>query len=281
MKNKINVGVLGCGYWGPNLIRNFRSLPDCRLKMMCDMSEARLTHLRSLYPEVEGETNYHHMLNGVGLDAVIIATSVKSHFPLAKASLLAGKHTFIEKPMAASSGECEELIDIARKQGAVLMVGHTFLYSPAVIKIKEIVQSGDIGDIRYICARRLNLGLFQKDINVAWDLAPHDIAIILHIMEQKAVSINCCGSAHITPGVEDVTSICLTFPGERSAIIHNSWLDPRKVREMTIVGSKRMIVYDDVLTLEKIRIYDACVERPPFYDTFAELSLWRRSRSIS
>jgi predicted dehydrogenase len=172
--------------------------------------------------------------------------------------------------MAASSGECEELIDIARKQGAVLMVGHTFLYSPAVRKIKEIVQSGDIGEIRYICARRLNLGLFQKDINVAWDLAPHDIAIILHIMEQEAVTINCKGSAHITPGVEDVTTMWLNFPRDRSAIIHNSWLDPRKVREMTIVGSKRMIVYDDVSTLEKIRVYDARVERPPHYDTFAE-----------
>jgi predicted dehydrogenase len=210
------------------------------------------------------------MLNGINLDAVVIATAVRTHFPLAKASLLAGKHTFIEKPMAASSGECEELIDIARKQGAVLMVGHTFLYSPAVRKIKEIVQRGDIGEIRYICARRLNLGLFQKDINVAWDLAPHDIAIILHIMEQEAVTINCKGSAHITPGVEDVTTMWLSFPGDRSAIIHSSWLDPKKVREITIVGSKRMIVYDDVSPLEKLRIFDTRVERPPHYDTFAE-----------
>jgi predicted dehydrogenase len=242
------------------------------MKMMCDVSENRLTHLKSLYPEVEGETNYNHMLNGVGLDAAIIATSVKSHFPMAKASLLAGKHTFIEKPMASSSQECEELIDLAKKKGLVLMVGHTFLYSPAVRKIKEIVQCGDIGEIRYICARRLNLGLFQKDINVAWDLAPHDIAIILHIMETEAVTINCEGSAHITPGVEDVTTMWLNFPGNRSAIIHSSWLDPRKIREMTIVGSKRMIVYDDVSQLEKIRIFDARVERPPHYDTFAEFN---------
>jgi predicted dehydrogenase len=162
------------------------------------------------------------------------------------------------------------LIDIAKKKGLVLMVGHTFLYSPAVKKIREIVQLGDIGEIRYICARRLNLGLFQKDINVAWDLAPHDIAIILHIMERDAVTINCQGSAHITPGVEDVTTMWLNFPGNRSAIIHSSWLDPRKIREMTIVGSKRMIVYDDVSQLEKIRIFDTRVERPPHYDTFAE-----------
>ena len=270
MTKPINVGVVGCGYWGPNLIRNFRSLPDCNLRMMCDVSEERLAHLKKLYPEVEGETDYNEMLNGAGLDAIIIATSVKSHFPMAKASLLAGKHTFIEKPMAASSQECEELVELAGRKGLVLMVGHTFLYSPAVKKIKEIVQRGDIGEIRYICARRLNLGLFQKDINVAWDLAPHDISIILHIMETEAAVINCQGSAHITPGVEDVTTMWLNFPGDRSAIIQSSWLDPRKIREMTIVGSKRMIVYDDVSQLEKIRVFDTRVERPPHYDTFAE-----------
>ena len=150
------------------------------------------------------------------------------------------------------------------------MVGHTFLYSPAVRKIKEIVDRGDLGDIRYICARRLNLGLYQKDINVAWDLAPHDISIILHLLQQLPESVNCRGSAHMTPGIEDVTSMSLNFSNDRSAIIHSSWLDPRKVREMTIVGSKRMIVYDDVAPLEKVRIFDARVERPPHYDTFAE-----------
>jgi predicted dehydrogenase len=270
MSTTIKVGVVGCGYWGPNLIRNFRSLPDCHMKIMCDISAARLKHLRSLYPEVKGETDYSHMLNGAGLDAVAIATSVRYHYPMAKASLEAGKHTFIEKPMAASSRECEELIEIAKHHGLVLMVGHTFLYSPAVRKIKEITDSGDIGDIRYISARRLNLGLFQKDINVAWDLAPHDISIILHIMGQGPTSVNCRGSAHVTPGIEDVTSMCLSFPRDRSAIVHSSWLDPRKIREMTIVGSKRMIVYDDVAPLEKIRVFDARVERPPHYDTFAE-----------
>jgi len=238
--------------------------------MMCDLNNDRLTHLKSLYPEIEGETNYDHMLNGVGLGAVIIATSVKSHFPMARASLLSGKHTFIEKPMASSSRECEELIDIARGKGLVLMTGHTFLYSPAVRKIKEIVDSGDLGDIRYISARRLNLGLFQKDINVAWDLAPHDISIIQHIIGEQPVSVNCRGSAHVTPGIEDVTTMCLSFRRQQTAIIHNSWLDPRKVREMTIVGSRRMIVYDDVAPLEKIRIFDVRVERPPHYDTFAE-----------
>ena len=270
MPKQIKVGVVGCGYWGPNLVRNFRSLPDCSLKMMCDISEERLNHMRSVYPEVKGETDFSHMLNGAGLDAIVVATSVKLHFPMAKASLLAGKHTLIEKPMAASSKECAELIDIAQRKGLVLMVGHTFLYSPAVRKMKDIIEWGDIGEIRYISARRLNLGLFQKDINVAWDLAPHDLSIITHIMGESPRSVNCRGSAHVTPGVEDVTSMSLTFGGNRSAIVHSSWLDPRKIREMTIVGSKRMIVYDDVAPLEKIRIFDARVERPPHYDTFAE-----------
>ena len=270
MTKQIKVGVVGCGYWGPNLVRNFRSLPDCNLKMICDISEQRLGHLKTLYPEVQGTTEFRHMLNGAGLDAMVIATAVHKHFPMAKASLLAGKHTLIEKPMATSSAECEELIEIARKKGLALMVGHTFLYSPAVKKIKEIVDQGDLGEIRYLCARRLNLGLFQKDINVAWDLAPHDVSIALYIMGEQPVTVNCRGSAHITPGVEDVTTMCLSFQKQRTAIIHSSWLDPRKIREMTIVGSKRMIVYDDVAPLEKIRIFDARVERPPHYDTFAE-----------
>lgn len=270
MKKPISIGVVGCGYWGPNLIRNFQSLPGCTLKAICDTDETRLKHLRTLYSTVEGVTDFGHLLNGVGLDATVIATSVKHHFPLAKASLLAGKHTLIEKPMAASSAECEELIDIAARKGLVLMVGHTFLYSAPVRKIVEIVQAGDIGDIRYINSRRLNLGLFQKDINVAWDLAPHDISIILHILDEFPLEVNCQGNAHVTSKIADVTNMSLYFRHKRFATIQSSWLEPRKVREMTIVGSHRMIVYDDLQTLEKIRIYDVRVECPPHYDTFAE-----------
>jgi predicted dehydrogenase len=270
MKKPILVGVVGCGYWGPNLVRNFKSLPDCELKAMCDLSEARLKHMRGLYPDVEGVTDFGHLLNGVGVDAVVVAAPVKHHFPLAKAALLSGKHTLIEKPMAASSAECEELIGIAQSKGLVLMVSHTFLYSAAVRKIAEIVQAGDLGEIRYINSRRLNLGLFQKDINVAWDLAPHDISIILHILDEFPLVVNCQGNAHVTPGIEDVTNISLTFRHKRFATIQSSWLEPRKVREMTIVGTRRMIVYDDVQTNEKIRIYDTRVERPPHHDTFAE-----------
>jgi len=172
--------------------------------------------------------------------------------------------------MASSSAECEELIEIADRNGLVLMIDHTFLFSSPVQKIAQIVQAGDLGEIRYINCRRLNLGLFQKDINVAWDLAPHDISIILHILDELPTTINCQGNAHITPGVEDVTNMSLSFSRKRFATIQSSWLEPRKIREMTIVGTRRMIVYDDLRTREKIRIYDARVERPPHYDTFAE-----------
>lgn len=270
MKKSVVVGVVGCGYWGPNLVRNFRGISDCRLKAMCDVSEARLKHLRGLYSDVQGVTDFGHMLNGIGLDAVAIATPVRHHFALAKASLLAGKHTLVEKPMATSSAECEELIDIARRKGLILMIGHTFLYSSPVRKIVEIIKSGDIGRILSINSRRLNLGLFQKDINVTWDLAPHDISIILHILQEAPEVVNCQGNAHVTPGIEDVSNLSLSFPSGRFATIQSSWLEPRKVRDMTIVGTRRMIVYDDLQPLEKIRIYDMRVERPPHYDTFAE-----------
>ena len=270
MRTPISVGVVGFGYWGPLLVRNFRGLANCDFKAVCDVSEARLKHLKGLYPDVEGISDYHRFFNDLDLDAIVIATPVRYHYSLAKASLLAGKHTFIEKPMASSSAECEELIEIAERMGLILMVDHTFLYSSSVRKIVEIVEAGDIGDIRYINSRRLNLGLFQKDINVAWDLAPHDISIILHILGEFPIAINCQGNAHVTANIEDVTNISLTFPNNRFATIQSSWLEPRKVREMTIVGSRRMIVYDDLQTLEKIKVYDVRVERAPHYDTFAE-----------
>ena len=270
MSHRLDIGVVGCGYWGPNLIRNFRALPECRLKMVCDVSEPRLRHLRSLYPEVEGETRYEHMLNGANLDAIVIATSVKHHFPMAKASLLAGKHTLIEKPLARSTAECEELVELAGKLGLVLMVGHTLLYSPAVRRIQAIVDSGEIGEIRHICARRLNLGRVQNDINAAWDLAPHDLSLILHLLREPPLSVNCVGAAHATPGIEEVTAMSLFFSGGRSAFIQSSWLEPRKIREMTIVGSRRTIVYDDVAPREKLTLFDAREADPAGGDPFGE-----------
>src|SRR3984893_1454448 len=205
MKKSISVGVVGCGYWGPLLVRNFKNLSNCNLKAVCDVNEARLKHMRGLYPDVEYLTDHQQFLNGSGLDAVVIASPVKHHHALAKASLSAGKHTFIEKPMAATSAECEELVEIAERKGLVLMVDHTFLYSSPVRKIVEIVQAGDLGDIRYINSRRLNLGLFQHDINVAWDLAPHVISNILRVLGEFPIAVNCQGNAHVTAGIEDVT----------------------------------------------------------------------------
>lgn len=272
IKRIIKVGVVGCGYWGPNLIRNMRQSPDCQLKTICDMSEQRLRHMQRLHPDVATTNRFEDLLNDAEIDAVMIATPVRFHFDMAKACLNAGKHAFIEKPMARTVAEGEELVALAERKGLVLMVGHTFLFSPAVRRMKEIIDSGDIGEVQYISARRLNLGLFQKDINVAWDLAPHDISIILHLLDEQPVSVSCHGNSHVTRGIEDVTMMYLNFRKNRCAFIQNSWLDPKKVRQMTIVGSRRMIIYDDNEPLEKLKIYDVRVEVPPHYDTFAEFT---------
>lgn len=258
--------------WGPNLIRNLRQSAQCHLKTVCDMSETRLHHMSRLYPGIVTTTCFDDLLNDPELDAVLIATPVRFHYEMAKACLNAGKHIFIEKPMARTAAEAEELVFLAELKGLVVMVGHTFLFSPAVRRMKEIVDSGEIGEVQYIASRRLNLGLFQKDINVAWDLAPHDISIILHLLEEPPVKVSCQGSCHVTRGIEDVTTMYLTFCKDRCAIIQNSWLDPKKVRQMTVVGSRRMIVYDDTEPLEKLKIYDARVEVPPHYDTFGEFT---------
>jgi len=272
MKRTTKVGVVGCGYWGPNLVRNLRHLPECQLKIICDASESRLSHMRRLHPDVATTHKLEDLLNDSELDAVLIATPVRHHYEMAKAVLEVGKHVFIEKPMARTETEAEELVSLADRKGLVLMVGHTFLFSPAVRRMKEIIEAGDIGEVQYISARRLNLGLFQKDINVAWDLAPHDISILLYLLDELPISVSCQGSSHVTRGIEDVTMMYLTFRKNRCAFIHNSWLDPKKVRQMTVVGSQRMIVYDDTEPLEKLKIYDARVEVPPHYDTFAEFT---------
>jgi predicted dehydrogenase len=270
MKSPLNVAVVGCGYWGPNLIRNFASLPECRVKRVCDIDAKRLAHMKMLSPWVETTEDFDVLTNDPEIDAIVLATPVHLHHEMAKKSLSAGKHTFIEKPMAPSVAECVELVGLAEEKRLTLMVGHTFIYSSPVRRIKEIVDAGDIGEIQYISSRRLNLGLFQKDINVAWDLAPHDISIILYLLDRVPNAVNCQGKAHVHKGIEDVTNMSLDFPNGGFAMIHSSWLDPNKVREMIIVGSKRMIVYDDNAPLEKIRIYDKRVEVPPHYDTFAE-----------
>ncbi len=268
--NEFVVAVVGCGYWGPNLIRNFVSLPSCRVKYACDTNSQRLGHMQSLHPQVSITQCFESVLRDETVHAVAIATPVRFHHQMAKSCLEAGKHVFIEKPMASSAAQCRELLELAEEKGKTVFVGHTFIYSPVVRRIREIIRGGDLGEIQYISARRLNLGLFQTDINVAWDLAPHDISIILFTMGKAPVSVNCQGKAHVNPEIEDVTSMTLHFENGGFATIQSSWLDPNKVREMTFVGSRRMLLYDDLEPNEKIKIYDKRVEAPPHYDTFAE-----------
>lgn len=270
MSSTLLVGIVGCGYWGPNLARNFSVNPGSEVVALCDPNQDRLSHVSSIHPTAEKFADFDELLRDAAVDAVAIATPLHSHYQLAKAALNAGKHVLVEKPMASSSAECEELISIAEEKGLTLMVGHTYLYSEPVAKIAEIIQSGGIGELKYINCQRLNLGLFQKDINVAWDLAPHDLSIILHVMGGSPRIVNCQGNAHIQADVEDVTNLSLSFDDNRFATIQSSWLEPRKVRQMTFVGTQKMIVYDDLQPLEKLRIHDVRVECPPHYDDFAE-----------
>ena len=270
MKSPVSVGVAGCGYWGPNLARNFHSLADARLSAVCDSNPERLAHMRKCHPEAAAFGDFTEMLHHAEIDAMVVATPVGTHHALAKAALLAGKHVLVEKPMASTSEECRELIEIADHKRLTLMVGHTYLYSEAVRKIIEIIESGDLGEIRYINCQRLNLGLFQQDINVAWDLAPHDLSIILRVMGGLPRIVNCQGNAQVNPAVEDVTNMSLSFAGKRFASVQSSWLEPRKVRQITFVGTRKMIVYDDLEPHGKLRIHDVRVDCPPHYDTFAD-----------
>ncbi len=268
----LDVAVVGCGYWGPNLVRNFNALADCQVTAVCDTDPSRLAHMKKLYPNVRTCLSYAEVMDRPGVDAVVIATPTRLHYPIARKALESGRHVLVEKPMAGSVPECEELLALAEDKNLILMVGHTFVYAPTVRKIREIVRNGDLGDLQYVSARRLNLGLFQTDINVAWDLAPHDISIILYILGEAPTGVNCQGKAHVTPGIEDVTNMTLTFTNGTFALIHNSWLDPNKVRQMTFVGKRRMLAYDDIEPFEKIRIYDKRVEVPTHYDTLAEFN---------
>jgi len=266
----LDIAVIGCGYWGPNLVRNFNATTGCQVTVVCDSDPSRLTHMKKLYPGIEVSLDFDEVLGRSDVDAVVIATPTRLHHPMTLKAIQSGRHVLVEKPMACSAKECEELLKAADDKGLVLMVGHTFIYSPTVRKIKEIISQGDLGELQYISSRRLNLGLFQTDINVAWDLAPHDISIILYILGEAPTAVNCQGKAHVTAGIEDVTNMTLTFANGAFALIHNSWLDPNKIRQMTFVGKRRMLAWDDIEPLEKIRIYDKRVEVPPHYDSFAE-----------
>lgn len=265
-----NVSVVGGGYWGPNLLRNMRSLPNANVRYVCDLRPERLEHLSNVYPGVLTTTGYDTVVGDPETDAVVVATPVSTHFELARQALEVGKHVFVEKPMAASVEECSQLVELANSMGLVLMVGHTYVYSSAIHTMKQIIDSGEIGEVMYISARRLNLGLFQKDINAAWDLAPHDISVVLYLLNKPPISVNCLGKAHLSPHIEDVTNMSLNFDNGSFAMIHSSWIDPKKIRELIVVGTKKMIIFDDTEPLEKVRIYDKHVDGPPHYDTYAE-----------
>jgi len=266
----LNVGVIGCGYWGPNLIRNFSQLRRSQVVQVADLDEERLSHMRTLYPNIQTTVAYEDIVGNEAIDIVAVATPVHTHHKLAVEALKAGKHVFVEKPLTSSVQQAEDLIAISKENHVKLMVGHTFEYTSAIKKMKEILDAGELGEIYYISSQRLNLGLFQKDINVLWDLAPHDISIVLYLLGLQPQTVSAVGASHINPAIEDVAILNMQFSDNLLAFVQTSWLDPDKIRKMTIVGSKKMMVFDDVQQTEKIRIYDKGVEIPKHYDTFAE-----------
>jgi predicted dehydrogenase len=236
--------------------------------------------MKRLYPAIETTTQTEDIFNDKRLDAIVVATPVFTHFELAKKALLNGKHVMVEKPMTHSVETSLSLIKLAEEKNRMLMVGHTFEYTAAVNKVKEIIDSGDLGEPLYISSTRLNLGLFQPDINVSWDLAPHDISIITYLLGDVPVSVNSQGKSHYTKEIEDVATITMNYANGIIAFIHSSWLDPNKVRKTTIVGSKKMLVYNDIETQEKIKIYDKGVDAPPYYDTYADFQFSYRYGDI-
>lgn len=268
----LKIGIIGTGYWGPNLVRNFMQLPDVQMTHVADLDEGRLSYIKELYPTVEVTNDYKKLVESPEIDVIAIATPVHTHFKFAQEALTAKKHVFVEKPMASSSEQCKKLIKLSEENDCKLMVGHTFIYTAAVEKMREIVNSGELGEIYYINSQRLNLGLFQKDINVIWDLAPHDISIILHLLKRGPVEVSATGMSHMNPDIEDVATVSLFFDGRVIAFVQSSWLDPDKIRRMAVVGSKKMMVYDDIEPNSKIRIYDKSVEGPGYYDSFAEFA---------
>jgi predicted dehydrogenase len=269
----LKVGVIGCGYWGPKLARNFYQLPDVHLAWACDLCEERLDHLTRLYPVLRTTRNHRELLAS-DVDAVAVATPVLSHYRLALEALRAGKHVLVEKPIAASVREAEEIVTEGERQGRIVMVGHTFEYNPAVEVVRQIVASGELGEVYYINGTRVNLGLFQPDINVVWDLAPHDVSILRFVLAMEPERVSARGGVYVQrdKGVHDVAYLTLHFPNGVLADVRVSWLDPCKIRRYTVVGSQKMLVYDDIAE-QKVVIYDKGVELPPHSDTVEEFQL--------
>jgi predicted dehydrogenase len=272
MAKPVRVGIIGAGYWGPNLIRNFIEIKQADLRMVCDLRQERLDHIQSRYPGLKVTQNYRDLLDS-DIDAVVIATPVSTHHRLAMECLHAGKSVLVEKPLACCSLDAQEMVATAQKLGLVLMTGHIFLYNPAITALKKIIASGEIGHVYYINCTRVNLGLYQPDVNVVWDLAPHDVSILQYILGEHPVAASARGGMFVKPNVFDVAYLTLYFSGSTMADLRVSWLDPCKIRRITIVGSKKMIVYDDIEPKDKIKIYDKGVDVQPYTDTFEEFHL--------
>jgi predicted dehydrogenase len=252
----IGIGVIGYGYWGPNLVRNFAELPGSQVVSVCDLNAERLGLAKRRYPAIETTQNYQDLLNNPFVDAIVIASPVSSHFKLALAALENGKHVLLEKPLTQTTQEAKQLIELARSSKLVLMVDHTFVYTGAVRKMKALLNADELGELYYYDSVRVNLGLFQHDVNVIWDLAVHDLSIIDFLLDQKPVAVSATGIKHIDNQPEDIAYITLFFEGNLIAHIHVNWLAPVKVRRTLLGGSRKMIVYDDLEPSEKVKVYD-------------------------
>lgn len=269
----MKVAVIGVGYWGPNLIRNFLSLNEVRNVIACDCDESLLGKMRSRFIGIETETDYEKVLERSDVQIVAIATPVSTHFEIAKKSLLAGKHCWIEKPMTHSVQEAEELIALAEEKKLKLFVDHTFIYTGAVRKMKEIISSGRLGDLYYFDSVRVNLGIFQHDVNVVWDLAPHDLSIMDYLIGKKPLAVSAVGTCHVGNDLADIAYITLQFENDFISHLHVNWLAPVKVRKILIGGTKSMIVFDDMENSDKLKIYDTGIEinnREGLYETLVQ-----------
>ncbi|MBI1979553.1 MAG: Gfo/Idh/MocA family oxidoreductase [Elusimicrobia bacterium] len=273
---KVRIGVIGCGYWGPNLVRNFSSLNRSQVVYVADKSRERLQHVQSLYPHIQTTQDASELIRSQEVDAVCIATPLSSHYALAKESLLAGKNLLVEKPFVLSGREGQDLVEIAKSKKKVLMVDHTFLFSPPVRKMKEMITQNVLGKIHYLYSVRVNLGLFQKDINVVWDLAAHDISIVNYLLGVNPESVSVIGRKLAVQHVEDVAFVFVNYPGNILFQLHLSWLDPHKIRKITLIGDKKMVVYDDLDANEPLKFYDKGVSVQPYYDTFGEFKMLYR-----
>ncbi|MFC2169329.1 Gfo/Idh/MocA family protein [Acidobacteriota bacterium] len=266
----VKVGIIGLGYWGPNLERNISNLNDSKLVAVCDLIDDRLEYVRKQSPGIYATKNADDILNKDLIDAVVIATPTRTHYELTRQALEHGIHVLVEKPLATTSCDCEDLIELAEANELILFVGHVFLYNSAVKKLKELIDRGKLGNIIHITANRLNLGPVRSDVNVLWDLAPHDISIILELIGRMPVSVNCQGLTYLKNNVHDVCTLTMHFQPKTMASVYVSWLDPNKVRTMTVVGEKMMVVFDDNEPLEKLRIYNKRVKAVGRSDTFSE-----------